>query len=62
MPADIVVDSLNDEQMRELQRLKHWLYQKRTHIRLDRDRAERRQKREGEATKRKAEQPALFTF
>ncbi len=46
MPADIAVDSLNDEQMRELQRLKHWLYQKRTQIRLDRDRAERRQKRE----------------
>jgi len=62
MPADIAVDSLDGEQMRELQGLKHWLYQKRTHIRLDRDRAERRQKREEEVTKRKAEQLALFTF
>jgi len=62
MPADIAVDSLNGEQMRELQGLKHWLYQKRTHIRLDRDRAERQQKREEEAARIKAEQPALFQF
>ena len=62
MPADIAVDSLNDEQMRDLNRLKEWLYRKRTQTRLDRDRAERRQKREEEAAKRKAEQPALFTF
>ena len=62
MPADIAVDSLNDEQLRELNRLKEWLYRKRTQIRLDRDRAERRQRREEEAAKRKAEQPALFQF
>jgi len=62
MPADIAVDSLNDEQMRDLNRLKEWLYRKRTQIRLDRERAERRQKREEEEAKRKAEQPALFTF
>ena len=62
MPADIAVDSLNDEQMHELQRLKEWLYRKRTQVRLERHRAERRQKREGEAARRKAEQPALFHF
>jgi len=62
MPVDIAVDSLNDEQMRELQRLKEWFYRKRTQVRLERDRAERRQKREGEAAKRKTEQPALFQF
>lgn len=62
MPVDIAVDSLNDEQVRELQRLKDWLYRKRTQVRLDRDRAERRQKREEEAAKKKAEQPALFQF
>ena len=62
MPEDIRVESLNDEQMRDLNRLKEWLYQKRTTIRLDRDRAERRQKREDEAAKAKAEQPALFDF
>lgn len=62
MPADIAMDSLNDEQMRELRRLKEWLYRKRTQMRLERDRAERRQKREEEATQRKSEQPALFEF
>ena len=62
MPSDIAVDSLNDEQMRDLNRLKEWLYRKRTQIRLDRDRAERRQKREEEATRKKIEQPALFEF
>ncbi len=62
MPNDIAVDSLRDDQMADLNRLKEWLYRKRTQIRLDRDRDERRQKREGEEAKRKAEQPALFEF
>jgi hypothetical protein len=62
MPSDIAVDSITDEQMRELKRLKEWLYTKRIAIRLERDRAERRQKKEEEVAKRKAEQPALFTF
>ena len=62
MPTDIAVDKLDDEQMRDLNRLKAWLYQRRTTIRLERDRAERRQKKEEEATRRKAEQPALFEF
>jgi len=62
MPGDVAVDSLNDEQMVELRRLKEWLYQKRTQMRLDRERAERRQKKQEEAAERKAEQPALFEF
>ena len=62
VPEDIRVESLNDEQMRELQRLKEWLYRKRSEIRLEHDRAERRQKREEEAAQRKTEQPALFQF
>ena len=62
MPEDIRVESLNDEQMRDLNRLKAWLYHKRTTVRLERNRAERRQKKEEEADKRKAEQPALFDF
>jgi len=62
MPVDIAVDSLNDEQMRDLDRLKEWLYHKRTQLRLERERAERRQKREEEATRKKIEQPALFEF
>jgi hypothetical protein len=62
MPGDIAVDSLRDDQLSELNRLKEWLYKKRTQARLDRERAERRQKRKEEATRRQAEQPALFTF
>jgi len=62
MPEDIRVESLNDDQMRDFNRLKVWLYQKRTTVRLDRERAERQQKREEEAARRKAEQPALFDF
>ena len=62
MPADIAVDKLNDEQMRDVDRLKAWIYEKRKTARLDRDRAERRQKREEEAAATEAAQPALFDF
>ena len=62
VPEDIQVDSINDYQMTELNRLKEWLYRKRTQIRLERDRTERRQKREEESEKRKTQQPALFSF
>jgi len=62
MPEDIKVDSLRDEQVADLNRLKEWLYKKRSQIRLERERAERRQKREEETAWRRAEQPALFDF
>jgi len=62
MLGDIAVDSINDYQMAELNRLREWLYRKRTQARLDRERAERRQKKEAEVARKKAEQPALFTF
>ena len=62
MPEDIRVESLNDDQMRDLNRLKAWLYHKRTTEREDRERAERRQKKEEEAARREVEQPALFDF
>jgi hypothetical protein len=62
MPADIAVDSLQDDQMADLNRLKEWIYRRRTAASQERDRAERRQQKEEEATKRKAEQPALFNF
>ena len=62
MPGDIAVDSISDYQTAELNRLKEWLYRKRTQVKAERDRAERRQKREEEVEKRKAEQPALFEF
>ncbi len=62
MPGDIAVDSLRDDQVSDLNRLKYWLYKKRTAVRLERERAERRQRKQEEAERRKAEQPALFTF
>ncbi len=62
MPSDIAVESLRDDQMSDLNRLKEWLHRRRTDIRVERDRAERRQKRKEEVAKRKAEQPALFEF
>ncbi len=62
MPGDIAVDSISDHQMGELNRLKEWPYRKRTQVGVERSRAERRQKREEEVEKRKAEQTALFKF
>ena len=62
VPEDIQVESLNNYQLRELNRLKAWLCRKRTQVRLERDRAERRQKREEAEAQREAEQPALFNF
>jgi len=62
MPEDIRVESLRDDQVVDLNRLKSWIYQQRIKVRLEHDRAERRQKREEEATMRKEAQPALFEF
>lgn len=62
IPSDIGVDSLRDDQMSDLNRLKEWLYKKRTEVREDRDRAERSQKKREEVARRKAEQPTLFEF
>ena len=60
IPPDVVVESLNDYQLRELRRLKDWLYEQRTRARQEKDRAERREKREEAAAKKKTVQPALF--
>ncbi|GAI80104.1 unnamed protein product, partial [marine sediment metagenome] len=62
MPEDITVDSLRDDQVADLNRLKEWLYRKRTQVREERERAERRQRKDEEAARKKAEQPALFDF
>jgi len=59
---DIKVESLDDGQMRDLNRLKAWIYDQRIKVRLDKGRAERRQNNEEAEERRKAEQPALFTF
>lgn len=53
MPTDIRVDSLTDDQMADLNRLKDWIYKRRVQARLERDRAERRQKKAEEAERRR---------
>jgi len=60
IPQDIRVESLRDDQLNDLNRLKEWIYRQRTRIRLERDRAERRQQKEAAAAARKELQPALF--
>ncbi|MBA2084694.1 hypothetical protein DMTZ50_0499 [Dehalococcoides mccartyi] len=62
MPEDIRVDSLTDQQTDDLNRLKEWLYRRRTTARQEVERNERRQQKEEEAAKREVEQPALFEF
>ena len=62
MPADIVVESINDYQIGELNRLKSWLFHQRIKGRQEKDRAERRQEKEEAEAQREAEQPALFEF
>ena len=62
MPGDIAIDSISDYQMKDLNRLKSWLYKKRTQTRLERERAERRHRKEDEAAERKVKHPALFEF
>jgi len=61
-PEDIRVESLTSNQLDDLNHLKEFIYRTRTKIRLERDRAERRQKREEKVARTKAEQPALFQF
>ena len=62
MPKDIKVDSLTKQQTAELNRLKEWLYLRRTTARQEQKRAERCQQKEEEVSKRESEQPALFDF
>ncbi|BCT55306.1 hypothetical protein [Dehalococcoides mccartyi] len=62
MPEDIRVNSLTNQQTSDLSRLKEWLYGRRTTARHEAERNERRQQKEEEIDKRKAEQPALFEF
>jgi len=62
VPDDIQVESLNNYQAAELNRLKSWLYRKRAQVRQERERIDRRLKREEAEARREAEQPALFEF
>ena len=60
MPEDIRVESLRDDQLRDLNRLKDWIYRQRVKVRQERDRTDRRERKEAAVTERKIEQPALF--
>ena len=60
MPADIAVDLISDYQMGELNRLKSWLYHQRIKARQEKDRAERKEKKEEQNIKRRAERQVLF--
>jgi len=60
LPEHIRVEPLRDDQVRDLDRLKAWLYRQRTTIRLERDRTERRERKETEVAEKKELQPALF--
>ena len=62
MPADIAVDSISNYQMEKLKRLKDWIYQQRVKARLEKDKAERRQDKEGTEIQKETEQPELFAF
>jgi hypothetical protein len=62
VPEDIRVESLRDDQLRDLNRLREWIYQQRTKIRFEKDRMERRQQKEAAAAERKKLRPALFEF
>jgi len=62
VPEDIKVESLNEEQMAELNCLKEWLYRQRTRARQEREKAERRLRKEEMAAEIKAVQPSLFDF
>ena len=62
MPTDIVVDSISDYQMGELNRLKAWIYRQRVKARQEKDIAERRERKEEAEAQCEAEQPALFEF
>jgi len=62
MLEDIRVESLRDDQLRDLNRLKKWIYEQRTKIRLEKERAERRERKEAAVAEREALQPALFGF
>ena len=60
IPEDIRVESLRDDQLADLNRLKAWIYRQRIKVRQERDRTEQRQQKEEEEAERKALRPALF--
>ena len=62
IPQDIRVDMLTKEQMNDLNRLKAWIYRRRSDNRRGIDRAERRERRRKEKKEEEQLQPKLFDF
>jgi len=62
MPADIAVESLSNYRMGKLLDLKRWIFDRRSKIRQERDRAERGERKEADIAQKQTEQPALFQF
>ena len=60
VPDDIRVEELSQNQLDDLNRLKAWLYQTRTRVRLERDRAERRQKKRGRCSQEKGRAASII--
>jgi hypothetical protein len=51
MPQDIAIESITDDQMRDLNELKAWLYRHRAQVRIERRRAAKRQAKAMEAAR-----------
>ena len=62
IPPDINVEKISDHQMRELTRLKKWIYRQRVNYRTEKERDQRRQIKQEMEEQKKLEQPALFGF
>jgi hypothetical protein len=62
MPTDIVVESISDYRMAELNHLKAWIYRQRIKYRKDKSRTERRQIREEAKAVQETKQLGLFKF
>ena len=62
MPADTAIETLSNYRMGQLLDLKRWIFDRRSKIRQERDRAERSERKEADIAQKQAEQPALFQF
>ena len=62
IPEDIRVETLRDDQVADLNRLKEWLYQKRRAARQEKDRARRREEKQAAQAEIKEAQCTLFDF
>ena len=62
MPEDIRVESLRDDQLRDLNRLKEWIYQQRVKHRKEKARGERREAKEEAKAKELETRPVQPSF